>query len=484
MALLDPDIWTGCFFDGQWRPAGSTSKSIEPATGEVLGVYGVTGKAELTESAGQAARAGRAWADLRPSDRAAVLHSAGRILEENAEEISQWITREAGKVSAAVQLEVQLTLAELGEAISLTAQPRGQLLPTAIDRVSMAERVPLGVVAVIAPWNFPLNLAMRSVAPALACGNAVILKPSSETVICYGVVIARVFEEAGLPAGVLHTLAGKGSELGTSFADDPNVDMISFTGSTPIGRELSEAAGRNLKRMVAELGGNNPFVVLDDVDVKEAAAAGAYGTFTHQGQICMAIGRHLVAESVAEEYTDELVRLADAMSVGDPSTSVDLGPIINESQAQHIDEIVQRTLKEGATLGTGGTRDGLFMRPTVLSGVDPTMAAYTEEFFGPVAAITTFKNDEEAVALANDSPFGLVSAVHSGSFLRARAVGDQLRAGMVHVNDQTVNDETVAPFGGRGDSGTGGTFGTLTNLDQFTTWRWVTLRSSQGNPNS
>jgi benzaldehyde dehydrogenase (NAD) len=449
-----------------------------------LGVYGVTGKAELAESARQAGKAGRAWAALSAPDRAAVLARAGRLLEEHGEEISRWITREAGKVSAAVRLELQLTLAELQEAIGLTAQPRGALLPTALDRVSVAERIPIGVVAVIAPWNFPLNLAMRSVAPALACGNAVILKPSSETVICCGVVIARIFEEAGLPAGVLHLLPGKGSELGTSFADEPNVDMISFTGSTPIGRELSEAAGRNLKRMVAELGGNNPFIVLDDVDVREAAAAGAYGSFTHQGQICMAIGRHLVAESVAEEYTNELVRLADDMSVGDPLASVDLGPIINESQAQHIDDIVERTLKEGAMLRAGGRRDGLFMRPSVLSDVEPTMAAYTEEIFGPVAAITTFKSDEEAIALANDTAFGLVAAVHSGSFLRARAVGEQLRTGMVHVNDQTVNDETIAPFGGRGDSGTGGTFGTLTNLDQFTTWRWVTLRSCQGNPQS
>jgi benzaldehyde dehydrogenase (NAD) len=258
--------------------------------------------------------------------------------------------------------------------------------------------------------------------------------------------------------------------------------MISFTGSTPIGRELSEAAGRNLKRMVAELGGNNPFVVLDDADIHKAAVAGAYGSFTHQGQICMAIGRHLVAESIAEVYVSQLVAIADKMTVGDPLTDVDLGPIINESQAQNIEDIVGRSKKEGATLETGGSRDRLFMRPTVLSGVRTDMAAYAEEIFGPVAAVTTFVDDEEAVALANDTPFGLVAAVHSGSALRAERVGRQLRVGMVHINDQTVNDETVAPFGGRGDSGTGGTFGTLTNLDQFTAWRWLTFREKQGSP--
>ncbi len=181
---------------------------------------------------------------------------------------------------------------------------------------------------------------MRSVAPALACGNAVILKPSSETAVSAGVSIARLFHEAGLPAGVLHLLPGRGSELGTAFADDPNVDMISFTGSTPVGRSLSEAAGRNLIRMVAELGGNNPFVVLDDADVEKAAAAGAYGSFTHQGQICMATGRHLVAEAIADRYVEALAAIADKMTVGDPTTDVDMGPIINRSQLDNIVDIV------------------------------------------------------------------------------------------------------------------------------------------------
>lgn len=202
MALLEPDIWTGKFFDGRWQEAANTAETTEPATGKVLGVYGLTDKGDLADSARRAAEVGREWAARPANERAEVLDRAVKVMAEHREEIEEWIGREAGKVRPAVQLELDLSITEIREAISLTNQPWGQLLPTAQDRTSVAERVPLGVVAVIAPWNFPLNLAMRSVAPALACGNGVLLKPSSETVVCCGVVIARVFEEAGLPAGL------------------------------------------------------------------------------------------------------------------------------------------------------------------------------------------------------------------------------------------------------------------------------------------
>jgi benzaldehyde dehydrogenase (NAD) len=480
---MDPGAWSGKVFTGEWRSTGNTAKSVEPATGDVLAEVGMATAEDLSTSARAAADAGREWAARPYQERTDVLRRAAQLLEDNRQPVGEWIAREAGKVAAARSLELQLSIDELWQAAALTAAPLGALLPsTDPDRQSIARRHPHGVVAVIAPWNFPLNLAMRSVAPALACGNAVVLKPASETVVCCGVVIARLFEQAGLPAGVLHMLPGKGSELGTAFADDPNIDMISFTGSTEVGKSLSEAAGRNVKKFVAELGGNNPFLILDDVDVSAAAQAAAFGCFTHQGQICMATGRVLVAESIAEQFVGELASAADALSVGNPLDDVDLGPIINDSQATHIDEIVRRSLDAGAQLRAGGTRDGLFFRPTVIAGVSPQMAAYTEEIFGPVAAVTTFKADEEAISLANDTPYGLVAGVHSGSVQRAKGVGEQLRAGMVHINDQTVNDEVVAPFGGQGDSGGDGRFGAFTNLDEFTTWKWVTIRETQSTP--
>jgi benzaldehyde dehydrogenase (NAD) len=482
LSFFDLERWNGKIFTGSWVDTGKYLSSTEPATGKELATVGMASGDELATSGRAAATAGRVWASRTHEERAEVLRRAADLLHTHAEEFRVWLQRESGKVRVAAELELSLAEEEIRQAVTLTAQPWGQLLQTnRPGRLSVARRVPLGVVAVIAPWNFPLNLAMRSVAPALACGNAVILKPASETVVCCGVAIARLFEEAGLPPETLHMLPGRGSELGTSFADDPNVDMLSFTGSTPVGKNLSEAAGRNLTRMVAELGGNNPFVVLDDADVEQAAKAGAYGSFTHQGQICMATGRHLVAESIADQYVEALASLADGLTVGDPTDDVDLGPIINQDQVDHIDDIVQRTVEAGAQVRAGASRDGLFVRPTVLAGVRPEMAAFAEEIFGPVAPVTTFADDEEAVQLANATPYGLVAAVHSRSVLRARSVAERLEVGMVHVNDQTVNDEVVAPFGGRGESGTGA-FGTLTNLDEFTRWQWMTLHDHQTNP--
>jgi benzaldehyde dehydrogenase (NAD) len=484
MGLLDDEsIWRGKIFTGEWTSTGHTTQATEPATGDVLGEVGTASAEVLSDCAEQAADAGRRWAATPFPERAAVLRRAAALFEQHRDEITGWLTREAGKAAPAAKLDLDLALTELQEAIALPSQPWGTLLPTTQPgRISTARRIPYGVVAVIAPWNFPLILALRSVAPALATGNAVILKPASETAICCGVVIARLFEEAGLPPGVLHMLPGKGSELGNAVAEDPNIDLISFTGSTPVGRTLSEAAGKHFKKMVSELGGNNAFVVLDDADVEAAAAAGAYGSFAHQGQVCMATGRHLVAESIAPMYVNALAKIADGLTVGDPRGDVDLGPIINQSQLDHITDIVRRSVDAGARVVTGGTNDGLFLRPTVLAEVTPDMPAFTEEIFGPVAVVTTVRDDDEAVRLANGTPYGLVAGVHSGSARRAQAVGDRLRAGMIHINDQTVNDETPAPFGGMGDSGGSSRFGALTNLDEFTVWQWVTVRDTQSHP--
>jgi benzaldehyde dehydrogenase (NAD) len=481
--LDDESIWRGKIFTGEWTSTGQIMQATEPATGDVLGEVGTASAEVLAGCAERAADAGRRWAATGFQERAAVLQRAATLFEENRDEITGWLTREAGKAKAAATLDFDLALTELQAAAALPAQPWGTLLPTAEPgRISLARRIPYGVIAVIAPWNFPLILALRSVAPALATGNAVILKPASETAICCGVVIARLFEEAGLPAGALHMLPGPGRELGNAVAEDPNIDMISFTGSTPVGRNLSEAAGKHFKKMVSELGGNNAFVVLDDVDVEAAAAAGAYGSFAHQGQICMATGRHLVAESIAPTYTNIIAKIADGLTVGDPRGDVDLGPIINQAQLDHITDIVRRSVDAGARIVTGGTADGLFLRPTVLAEVTPDMPAFAEEIFGPVAVITTYRDEDEAVRLANGTPYGLVAAVHSGSAAHAQAIGDRLRAGMIHINDQTVNDETPAPFGGLGDSGGSSRFGALTNLDEFTIWQWVTVRDTQSHP--
>jgi benzaldehyde dehydrogenase (NAD) len=481
--FLDPARWTGRIYSGDWLTTGRTTPTTEPATGETLGQVGTVDAAGVHTAAEHAARAQPKWAACTYIERSNVLRRAADILQQHLEEIREWLIRESGSTRAKTDVELAQSVEELREAAALPLQPIGQLLPTIQeDRQSLVRRVPRGVVAVIAPWNFPLLLALRSVAPALAVGNSVLLKPASETAVCCGVVIARLFEEAGLPPGVLHMLPGKGSELGEAFATDPNVDLISFTGSTAVGKKLAEAAGREVKQVVLELGGNNPLIVLEDADPKIAAAAGAFGSFFHQGQICMGTGRHLVAEPIADAYVKALTDHAQHLTVGDPREDVQIGPIINEDQAAHIDDVISRSVQAGARVVTGGTRDGLFYRPTVLVGVTAEMAAYTEEIFGPVAPVTTFKTDEEAIALANGTEYGLVAAVQSASPARAMAVADRLKVGMVHINDQTVNDEAIAPFGGAKASGEGGRFGGFANLDAFTTWQWVTRREAPAAP--
>jgi len=341
----------------------------------------------------------------------------------------------------------------------------------------MVRRVPVGVVGAITPWNSPSVLGMRVVAPALALGNAVILKPDPQTPVCGGAVFAAVFKEAGLPDGLLQIVIGD-AETGQALITDPNVNMVSFTGSTEVGRIVGAEAGRLLKKVSLELGGNNPLIVLDDADLAAAASAGAYSSFQFQGQVCFATGRHIVHRSVADEYVHLLAQKARRLRTGDPyREDVELGPIVNEQQLKRVDSIVRRSIDSGgARLVEGGTYEGLFYRPTVLADVKLDAPAWTDEIFGPVAPVVTFSSDDEAVELANSSEYGLAAGVYSRSISRGLAIANRIRAGMVHVNDQSINDEATIPFGGMGISGNGGRFGAEANLEAFSQWQWITVR--------
>jgi benzaldehyde dehydrogenase (NAD) len=319
---------------------------------------------------------------------------------------------------------------------------------------------------------------MRSVAPALAVGNAVVLKPDAQTPVTGGFILALAFQEAGLPSGVLSVLPGD-VEAGEALCTDPNIQMISFTGSTATGRRVGELAGKHLKKVALELGGKNSLIILEDADLDLAARNVAWGAYLHQGQICMATGRVLVHEKIAGELTRRLVEKANHLPVGDPAqANVALGPLINERQRDRVHAIVTQAVTEGAKLEAGGTYAALFYQPTVLSGVRSSMRAFREEIFGPVANITTFASDDEAVALANDTEYGLSAAVISSSVGRAMAIADRLKAGLVHVNDQTVNDEVTNPFGGTGASGNHTNMGGPADVGEYTQWRWLTIKDS------
>src|SRR5580658_7616090 len=473
--LLDSSVWERQYFDGAWKLAPLTIQVREPATGIELGIAGA-GTAELAvELTEQAALAQPKWADTPPDDRARILRQAARVIEDNSQEIMSWIIRETGGVGAKAGYEVAMAVGELYHSAALLTRPIGEILPSAdIERMSLARRVPVGVVAVITPWNVPLVLSMRSVAPALALGNAVVLKPDPQTPISGGFLLARLFEEAGLPPGLLNVIPG-GADVGEALVTAPAVRLVTFTGSSAVGRRVGELAGRNLKKISLELGGNSPMIVLDDCDLDAASSAGAWGSFLHQGQVCMATSRHIVLRKVAAAYVEKLAARAAALPVGDPfKEHVAIGPLINEKQLARVDGIVQDSIAAGAQLVTGGTHKGLFYKPTVLSEVAPETRAFQEEIFGPVAPVTIAEDDDHAIALANDTGYGLAAAVQTGSVDRGMRIARELKSGMVHINDQTIADHPGIPMGGMGQSGNGSRFGSTTNLDEFTEWQWIT----------
>ncbi len=477
MTFLDETAWRGRVYSAGWvSAAGGEAAVTEPATGAELGRTGIAAPADIARAARRAADAQPAWAALPHTERSAVLRRAADVWLANAGEIERWSIREGGKVPAAAAFETHVATGEIYEAATLPSRPYGELIPSEQPRLSFAERVPAGVVGVIAPFNFPQILAIRSVAPALALGNAVVLKPDPRTAVCGGVVLARVFEEAGLPEGLLHVLPG-GPEAGEALITDPLVRIVSFTGSTAAGRRVGELAARHLKRVHLELGGNSALIILDDADLDRAASAGAFGSFLHQGQICMTTGRHLVHEAIYDDYVGALAGKASHLPVGDPATGqVALGPVIDERQRDKIHALVTASTDAGARLAAGGTYQGLFYQPTVLADVTPDMPAYACEVFGPVAPVLKFATPEEAAALAARTEYGLSLGILTRDVMRGLDLARRIPTGIVHINEQTVDDEPNVPFGGVLDSGTGARFGGTANLDAFTETRWVTIR--------
>jgi benzaldehyde dehydrogenase (NAD) len=441
MATIAPDPtestdtgWLGSFLQ-TWVPgSGAPIEDREPATGRhIITVAGSTPD-DVARAAEAAKAAQPAWAATSYQERARILRRAADIYEAHRDEFGTWTQRETGR------------------------------------------RVPVGVIGAITPWNSPSVLGMRVVAPALALGNAVVLKPDPQTPVIGGAMFEAVFREAGLPEGLLQVVVG-GADVGEALVTDPNIPVVSFTGSTAVGRRVGQLAGGMLKKVSLELGGNNAFIVLDDADLDAAAAAGAFSAFQFQGQVCFAAGRHLVHRGIADAYIAALTQKAGRLRTGDPyREDVQLGPIVNEKQVGRVDDIVQRSIAAGAVVNVGATYEGLFYQPTVLTDVTPDMAAFTDEIFGPVAPITVFDTDEEAVALANASAYGLVASIYTRSLGRGLTIADQMRTGMVHINDGTLNDEAIIPFGGMGESGNGGRYGGEASLDTFTEWQWVTVR--------
>ncbi|MFD9791152.1 benzaldehyde dehydrogenase [Streptomyces sp. NPDC059070] len=470
MTLLDPKTWQ------ERTLSGGEYEVTEPATGEALGAITLATAADIADAVATARAAQPGWARSPHLARAAVLRRAGDLFAAYADELGEWLVRESGSVPGKAGFELHVAAQECYEAAALASRPLGEVLPSEEPRLSFTRRVPVGVAGVIAPFNAPLILSIRSVAPALALGNAVVLKPDPRTAVCGGLALAAIFAEAGLPEGLLHVLPG-GAGAGRALVADPGVPVISFTGSTAAGRAVGETAGRLLKRVHLELGGNSALVVLEDADIEGAVAQASWGSFFHQGQICMTTGRHLVHASLYEEYVERLAARADALAVGDPyREQVHLGPIIDRDQLAKIHGLVEASTAQGARVAAGGTHRDLFYRPTVLADAGDDCPAYREEVFGPVAPVRAFRTLDEAAALAADGPYGLSLGIVTRDTALGLELADRIPTGIAHINDQTVNDEAVAPFGGIAASGTGARFGGASNIEAFTDLRWTTVR--------
>jgi benzaldehyde dehydrogenase (NAD) len=472
-------MWQGCLFSGgEFRsPAGGGTIGVrDKASGEIFATAGLATDADVDAAAAQARAAQPGWAGQTYDQRAAVLRAAAPALADRAKSFRELIMRETGCIGGKADYEISAATSELIEAAGLASRPVGEVLPSSHPgRFSLSERIPVGLVGVITPWNFPLVLAMRVIAPALALGNAVLLKPSPETPASGGLAIAELFAAAGLPPGVLQVLPGD-VEVGKRLVTHPDVAMIHFTGSTHVGREIAATASGLLKKVSLELGGNNALIVLDDADLEQATIIGAWSSFHYQGQTCITAGRHIVQRGIADAYTTALAARADAITVGNTLTEdVGLGPMINARQQERARRMLDEAVAAGARIVAGGTSDGPFFRPTVVTGVSRDSRLWTEEIFAPIAPVMVVGDDDEAVAVANDTPYGLVNSVLTGDSSRGVSLARRLRAGMVHVNDATPQDEALAPFGGVGQSGLGGRSGGDSNLDEFTERRWLTV---------
>ncbi|MET9126765.1 MULTISPECIES: aldehyde dehydrogenase family protein [unclassified Streptomyces] len=467
------------YIGGEWRPGTGSWDIIDfnPYDGEKLASITIATVDEVDEAYRAAERAQKEWAAVNPYARRAVFEKALRLVEEREAEITEVIVAELGGTHLKAGFELHLAKEFLRESIQLALRPEGRILPSPIDgKENRVYRVPVGVVGVISPFNFPFLLSLKSVAPALALGNGVVLKPHQNTPIVGGSLVAKIFEDAGLPGGLLNVVITDIAEIGDAFIEHPVPKVISFTGSDKVGRHVATVCASHFKSAVLELGGNSALVVLDDADIDYAVDAAVFSRYVHQGQVCMAANRVLVDRSVADEFTEKFVAKVRTLKTGDPSDPATIiGPVINSSQADAITAAVDQAIAEGATaLVHGATTDNL-VEPTVLTDLPAGSGILRQEIFGPVALLVVFDGEEEAVRLVNDTPYGLSGAVHTADVERGVSFAKQIDTGMFHVNDGTVHDEPPVAFGGEKHSGIGRLNGEAT-VEAFTTQKWISVQ--------
>ncbi|NLM47053.1 MAG: aldehyde dehydrogenase family protein [Firmicutes bacterium] len=468
------------YIDGRWQE-GTGAELLEnrnPYTGELLYAYRSASRADVDAAYAAASRAQKEWAQTSPQEKQVMLEKLAGAVDELRKDAYECLIQEGGSTLPKANFEVATTIEFIKRAMAFPHMMNGKIMPSNIPgKENFVFKEPKGVICVIAPWNVPLLLAVRSVIPAIATGNSVVLKPASDTPGS-GFLLAEMFEKAGFPAGLVNVIAGRGCDLGDYIVEHPVPSLISFTGSTEVGKRVGAVAGSQIKDVSLELGGNNVMIVLADADLKEAAKAAAFGAFFHQGQVCMAINRIIACKEIYTEFIQELVNVVKKLKVGDPSDpETFIGPMINSQQADKFEKLVSDTIAAGATVALEGRREGNLVYPWILADCTNDMPAAKQEIFGPAVCIIKAADEDEAVCIANDTEYGLSGSVFTRDLYHGLKVARKVHTGMVHVNDQSINDEPHVMFGGEKHSGVG-RFNDQWVVDKFTTEKWISVQTN------
>ncbi len=469
------------FIGGEWREGSGSREMINtnPYTGKEIYRYRSASVKDIDDAYNAASKAQKGWAALTPSARVTYLEKLIIAIQDSEEDIYACLTEEGGFIKPKKDFEFRTSISIVREAMRFPYMMDGKIIPSNIaGKDNYIYRSPRGVIAVIAPWNVPLVLAMRSVIPAIATGNAVVLKPATDTPGS-AFLIADFFEKADMPKGLLNVVAGSGAEIGDAIVEHDKVDLVSFTGSTEVGKHIGAMAGAKVKDCSLELGGNNAMLVLEDANLEDAASAAIFGAFFNQGQVCMALNRIIIANNVYDEFTKLFVEKAKHLTYGDPADpKTFMGPLINSKQIQNVESLIEATKAAGAKVALEGKTEGNIITPWIFTEASNDMPAAKHEVFGPVCCLIRAHSEDEAIALANDTNYGLSGSVFTTNLYHGLQVAKRIESGMVHVNDQSINDEPHVLFGGSKESGMG-KFNGKWVLEKFTTEKWISVQTSK-----
>jgi len=472
------------FIGGKWVDAksGKTFENRNPAHWDkVLGTFPKSGKEDVDVAVKAATGAFDAWRLMPAPKRGEILKRVGDLMVERKEELARAMTMEMGKVLAETMGDVQEGIDTAYYAASETRRLFGHTVPSELpNKFNMAMRVPIGVAGIVTPWNFPMAIPTWKIFPALACGNTVVFKPASDTPWS-ATNLVKILQDAGIPAGVVNLVHGGGGEVGTGIVGHPNVDLVSFTGSTMVGKKICEVAAQTLKRVSLELGGKNAQLVMDDASLDLALEGVLWGAFGTTGQRCTATSRLILHDKIHDKFMDMLIARTKELRLGDGLLpGVDVGPCVNEGQQKTVQSYVEIGLQEGATLAAGGEipsdaklKNGWFYKPTIFTGVKPTFRIAQEEIFGPVLSVIRVKSLDEGIRVMNDTIYGLSSSVYTTNVNSAYTAIRDIKAGITYINAPTIGAEAHMPFGGVKQTGNGHREGGWTVYDFFSEWKTV-----------